>query len=109
MFDAENVGFAALDWDDLMERRLGFDDNYYLSEDMAIPFDPDHQWQEGDAIPWRALRLGEGSRADIPVLGEARWQDGFWDVALVRRMSLPAALILARAPVPAGAGGAGGR
>ena len=86
MFDPDKAGTAALRWEDLANRRLGFDDLYYLREDQAQPFDPDHDWQEGDTLPRRVLRTGEGSRADIVVAGEARWQDGYWDVTLERAM-----------------------
>lgn len=86
MFDPARVGFRALDWDDIAERRLGFDDVYYLSEDAAAPFDPDHQWKEGDTIPRRVLRPGSGSHADIDVAGEGRWREGYWDVTLKRAM-----------------------
>lgn len=86
MFDEQKVGFSALNWDDLAERRLGFDDIYYISEDIAVPFDADRAWQEGDTIPRRLLRVGEGSRFDITVAGKARWQDGYWDLTLRRAM-----------------------
>ena len=86
MFDAAKTGFAALRWDDLAARKLGFDDIYYLREDQARPFEANHAWQEGDVIPRRLLRRSEGSRGDIAVQGKARWQDGYWDVTLVRKM-----------------------
>ncbi|TAM45233.1 MAG: hypothetical protein EPN55_08880 [Gammaproteobacteria bacterium] len=86
MFDAAKVGKTALNWDDLANRKLGFDDLYYLREDQAKPYDPNHAWKEGDTLPRRVLRLGEGSRADISVQGQARWKDGYWDVTLVRAM-----------------------
>jgi hypothetical protein len=86
MFDPDKAGIRALDWDDLTQRRLGFDDIYYLTEETAAPFDPNHAWQEGDTIPRRILRSGEGSRGDISVVGPARWQDGYWDVTLRRAM-----------------------
>lgn len=86
MFDPATTGRKALNWDDLAQRKLGFDDLYYLREDQAIAFDPGLNWQEGDTIPRRILRTGEGSRADISVAGKARWKDGYWDVTLVRAM-----------------------
>lgn len=86
MFDPAKAGRAALNWDDLTNRKLGFDDLYYLREDQAKPFDPKHAWKEGDTLPRRVLRTGEGSRADIAVQGKARWKDGYWDVTLVRAM-----------------------
>ncbi len=86
MFDPAKVGKAALNWDDLANRKLGFDDLYYLREDQAKPYDPKHAWKAGDTLPRRVLRPGEGSRADISVHGQARWQDGYWDVTLVRAM-----------------------
>ncbi len=86
MFDPAKTGKRALAWDDLIGRELGFDDLYYLREEDAIPFDPALAWVEGDTIPRRVLRRGEGSRSDIAVAGQARWKDGFWDVTLVRAM-----------------------
>lgn len=86
MFDPEQVGFQALSWDDVVGGQLGFDDIYYLHESMAVPFDPDADWQEGATIPRRLLRDYEGSRADIRVHGEGRWENGFWDVTLTRAL-----------------------
>ena len=86
MFDPAKVGKTALAWDDIANRTLGFDDLYYLREDQATPYDPNHAWKNGDTLPRRVLRPGEGSRADISVQGKARWQDGYWEVTLVRAM-----------------------
>ena len=87
MLDPEkNGGRAALKWDDLIQRKLGFDDVYFISEANSVPFDAARVWQEGDTIPRRFLRAGAGSRNDIRVAGKARWKDGYWDVALVRAM-----------------------
>jgi hypothetical protein len=85
MFDPDEVGFHALDWDEVTSS-TDFDRIYYLAEDFAVPFDPDHTWQEGDTIPRRVLRQPEGSRGAIRVEGEGRWADGYWDVALARAM-----------------------
>ena len=86
MFDPAKAGRAALNWDDLANRKLGFDDLYYLREDQAKPYDPKRAWNDGDTLPRRVLRAGEGSRTDIAVLGKARWKDGYWDVTLTRKM-----------------------
>jgi hypothetical protein len=87
MFDPRNTGGkVALAWDDLANRKLGFDDLYYLREDQTAPYDAKYAWKEGDTLPRRVLRRGEGSRADISVQGSARWKDGFWDVTLSRKM-----------------------
>ncbi len=86
MFDPAKVGKSALAWDDLANRKLGFGDLYYMREDQAKPYDPKYTWKNGDTLPRRVLRPGEGSRADISVHGQARWKDGYWDVTLVRAM-----------------------
>jgi Ethylbenzene dehydrogenase len=86
MFDPARSSHAALRWNDLVERKLGFDDTYFLRQDEAVPFDAGRDWQEGDTIPRRVLRAGAGSRADISVVGKARWKLGYWDVTLVRAM-----------------------
>jgi hypothetical protein len=86
MFDPSKTGRHALAWNDLIQRKLGFDDLYYLRQDQAVPFDPALAWKEGDTIPRIVLADGQGSRADISVAGKARWKDGLWDVTLVRAM-----------------------
>ncbi|MGQ0663896.1 MAG: ethylbenzene dehydrogenase-related protein [Pseudomonadota bacterium] len=86
MFDPAKVGRTALNWDDLAKSKLGFGDIYYLREDQAVRFDASEAWKDGDTLPLRVLRVGKGSRADISVLGQARWENGFWDLTLVRKM-----------------------
>ena len=87
MFDAEkNGGRAAMSWDALIQGKIGFDDAYFVREDQSKPFDPAHAWKEGDVLPRRLLRPGEGSVADIAVSGKGRWEDGYWDVTLTRAM-----------------------
>jgi hypothetical protein len=86
MLDPDKTGRRALAWDDVAARKLGFDDVYYITEETAVPFDPAYAWSEGDTIPRRLLRQGDGSHADITVFGEGRWEDGFWDVTLRRAM-----------------------
>ena len=86
MLDPQKTNRRALNWKDLAERNLGFDDVYYITEDTAAPFDASYQWKEGDTIPRRLLRRGDGSHADITVVGAARWKDGYWDVTLKRAM-----------------------
>ena len=86
MLDPEKTGRRALSWDDLIQRKLGFDDTYFISEATAVAFDAAQQWKDGDTIPRRLLREGEGSRSSIKVAGKARWQDGYWEVTLTRAM-----------------------
>lgn len=87
MLDPQKAGRAALSWDDLTSRKLGFDDVYFISEDTAVAFDAAHAWKDGDTIPRRLLRRGDGSHADIKVSGRGLWKDGFWEVTLVRAMN----------------------
>lgn len=86
MFDKDKVGRSALSWADVKDRKLGFEDVYYLKKDSALPFDPNLAWKDGDVIPRILLRQPSGSHGDIKPVGEARWRDGYWDVALVRAM-----------------------
>ncbi len=86
MFDTAKAGHAALKWDDIKAGKITQDSAYALREDIAVPFDPNAQWKDGDTLPRRIVRPGDGSRADIKVLGKARWADGYWDVVLSRKM-----------------------
>jgi hypothetical protein len=86
MLDPDKTGRRALSWDDLKDRKLGFDDVYFISEATAVPFDASYAWKDGDTVPRRLLRPGDGSHGNIKVAGKARWQDGHWDVTLTRAM-----------------------
>jgi hypothetical protein len=56
MFDPEITGFAALDWARVQGQDYAFDEVYFLAQGInAVPFDPDHAWQNGDTIPRRVL------------------------------------------------------
>ncbi len=87
MFDPEQTGFRALDFDKLVERAYEQDDLYYLAENSAAPFDPDHDWRDGDAIPHRILRQPEGSRGAIRASGGH--QNGAWRIRLTRSLEAP--------------------
>ncbi|WP_375055354.1 ethylbenzene dehydrogenase-related protein [Zobellella sp. DQSA1] len=86
MFDVEKAGIDALRWQQVQADEVDFDGIYYLSEALAKPFDPEHPWRQDDVIPRRLLREGQGSRGDITVQGQGRWQSGWWDVTLVRAL-----------------------
>ena len=84
MFDPDETGQHAMEWDRVLNLEYTQDDFYYLSEDFAVDFDPDHDWQEGDVIPRRLLREPEGSRGVIFAQGIA--QDGGWELELQRAL-----------------------
>ena len=84
MFNAEITGQYALRYDDIVNGQVDPDSHYYLSDETAVAFDPEHEWQNGDLIPRRYLHQAQGSRGDIKVHHEAIWQDGHWDVTLSR-------------------------
>jgi hypothetical protein len=86
MLDPQKAGKRALNWDDLIQRKLGFDDVYYISEENAAPFDAGHAWKEGDTIPRRLLQKPSGSHGDIKVASAARWENGYWTLTLRRAM-----------------------
>ncbi len=87
MFDPDIVGDVAIDWDRLIAREYGQDAPYFISEDNAVPFDPDHDWEEGDVIPQRFLRTPKGSRGAIRADGG--YSDGAWRVRLTRSLEAP--------------------
>ena len=86
MFDSAKAGRAALRWEDIIAGKIGQDDTYFLRVDQAKPFDPNAGWIEGDTLPRRSLAMSDGSRGDIKVAGKSRWDNGFWDVTLQRKM-----------------------
>lgn len=87
MYDPDQTGFHALEWERLVGQGYGQDDPYFLSEDHAVAFDPDHDWREGDVIPQRLLRAPSGSRGAIDASGGYR--DGAWQVRLTRTLTAP--------------------
>lgn len=87
MYDPAKFGRRALSFEALLARGYGQDDPYFLSEAGAVPFDPEHGWQEGDALPMIFLREPAGSRGAIRAQG--RWSDGAWHVRLTRSLAAP--------------------
>ncbi len=90
MFDPDATGQHALRWEALINGDYGQDDLYYLSRDHAVPFDPDHDWQEGDVIPYRLLQTPDGSRGAIRA--EGGYSDGAWRITLSRSLESPNSL-----------------
>jgi len=86
MFNPDVAGYRALSIDAVTGGDVGFNDTYYLSDETAVAFDPNADWQNGDTVPRRMLRQTSGSRGDVAMPQAARWNDGFWDVTLVRDM-----------------------
>jgi hypothetical protein len=88
MFDPDVAGYHALTWDDLQAQAYGFDDQFFLAEGVnAIPYDPDHEWQEGDLMPRIYLRTPAGSRGIIESTAMLTQQDDgtwLWTVELRR-------------------------
>lgn len=90
MFDPNKTGMRALRFEKLIARGYGQDDPYFITEADSIPFDPDHNWQEGDAIPHRLLRRPEGSRGAIRASGG--YEAGAWRIQLTRALQAPDSL-----------------
>ncbi|MCS3923735.1 ethylbenzene dehydrogenase-related protein [Methanosalsum natronophilum] len=90
MFNSDITGFAALSWSSIENKEIGINDYYYLSEDIAVPFDPEHEWEDGDTIPRRILTEPTESRGQITADGT--WEDGLWTVELVRKLDTGYAL-----------------
>jgi hypothetical protein len=90
MFDSEITGFYALDWDTVQAQGYGYDDFFFLAEDInMVPFDPDREWQNGDVIPRVLLRTPTESRGSIKADGKLlrNGEEGWlWDVELWRPM-----------------------
>lgn len=87
MFNPALTGKRAMSWERLVSRGYDQDDYYFLSEDLAIPFDTEHAWQDGDVIPFRLLQTPSGPRGAIAAAG--RYHDGAWRVTLERSMTSP--------------------
>ena len=86
MFNTSDVGYKALKWDDIAQGKISQESVYFLRKGQAVPFDPSAGWVNGDTLPRRILQTPEGSTADIAVQGKGRWNNGFWDVTLARKL-----------------------
>lgn len=84
MYDEGKSGLRALRIERLREKFYRQDDPYFLSEETAVSFDPDLEWEEGDALPHRLLREPAGSRGAIRASG--RYEDGAWRIRLTRSL-----------------------
>jgi hypothetical protein len=86
MFDPKKTGRKSLAWSDITSGKLAPGD-IYLHDDQTVPFDPSLPWKDGDTIPRRVQRSGEGSAADVSVVGASTWSDGFREVILTRALN----------------------
>lgn len=86
MFDPDVTGQHAMSFDRINSFDYSYDDFYFLSEETSAPFDPDHDWQEGDAIPRRILSVPEGTRGTI--FAQATALTGSWQVELRRALDV---------------------
>lgn len=86
MFDPKKTGRRALAWSDLTSGKLASGD-VYLHEENTVAFDASLPWKDGDTIPRRVLRPGDGSAADVGVYGASTWHDGFREVILTRALN----------------------
>ncbi|MEE8403702.1 MAG: ethylbenzene dehydrogenase-related protein, partial [Candidatus Hydrothermarchaeaceae archaeon] len=82
MFDESKTGFKA--YSSLEEWMAPDQENYYLSEDNSVPFDPTVQFAEGSVIPRRFLKTPTDSRGDIT--GSGVWSDGKWTMEMKRKL-----------------------
>jgi len=86
MFDPEVMGYVALDWEVLQNREFKQDEFKYamIEGKNIVPFDPDYDWQEGDTIPRRILRVPEGSRGSTPAKGLYNEATMMWTLEMER-------------------------
>lgn len=84
MFDQSKTGIAAMDWNRVAKGEYTQNETYFISEDTSVPYDPNHQWKDGDAIPRRLLRIPEGSRGAIKADGKLT--ENTWNVELTRAL-----------------------
>jgi hypothetical protein len=89
MFDPDKTGMYALNWDKLMAGEYTQADVYFMSGANTVPFDPNHEWKNGDVIPRRLLRTPEGGMAEIT--SSSSLSNGVWQVVLRRAMDTQAA------------------
>ena len=88
MYDpAEHDGMVALERERVEAREYTQDDPYYLNVEQAVPFDPEHEWQDGDTLPRRYLQQPSGSRGALTADG--RYEDGAWRVRITRTLEAP--------------------
>ncbi len=87
MYDFDEAGLHSLRWEFLNTQNYQLEDYYYLSEDIAIPFDENHEWMEGDILPALYLREPSGSRGAVSA--KSTYENGFWQVHLTRSQEAP--------------------
>jgi hypothetical protein len=89
MFDPDVAGYHALDWEKVQAHGYEWDDQFFLADGVnSVAFDPNREWQNGDTIPRRLLRVPEESRGAITSRADlVRDGDGWrWQVELRRAL-----------------------
>jgi len=85
MFNPKLTGQYAMNWQKLKNKKYTQNDNYYLSHEIAMPYDPNHEWKAGDVIPYRLLRTPTESRGTIEANGI--WENSKWKLSLKRALN----------------------
>jgi hypothetical protein len=90
MFDPKVTGSYALNWEKVQAQGYSYSDYFYLARGInAVPFDPNHQWKDGDVIPRWLVQMPTENRAviraqaDLKKHGENDWT---WTVELRRAL-----------------------
>lgn len=86
MFNPDVKGQYAMEHDKVINREYTTEDIYYLSESTWMPYDPDHEWQEGDVIPRRLLNEGAHDESIGDIKSNGVLADGRWTLDLQRAM-----------------------
>jgi hypothetical protein len=92
MFDPAVAGHVAMDLDRAVRYEYPFEEPHTWAliqgngdvRGNIIPFDPEHDWQPGDVIPRRVMRVPSGSRGAIQAA--ASFAEGAWHVDLWRAL-----------------------
>jgi len=78
MYDEKKTGMKAFTYDQLRQQKY-----YYISEDIAVPFDPDAGWKKGDAIADPVIFTPEDNTSSV----RGDWKDGKWTVVIKKKLN----------------------
>ncbi|MEW6409811.1 MAG: ethylbenzene dehydrogenase-related protein [Nitrospirota bacterium] len=78
MFDEKKVGMKAFPYDQIKKQKY-----YYISKDIAVPFDPNAGWEKGDAVPDPIIFFPQDNTSSA----KGVWKDGQWTVVIKRKLN----------------------
>lgn len=78
MYDEKRLGIRSYPYERLKEQKY-----YYISKDIAVPFDPNLDWKQTDAIAEKIIFPPKDNTSSV----KGVWKKGCWNVVIKKKLN----------------------